>query len=126
MEFKQTAFLKPYIECNTELWKHTKNATKSKHQNAKSTNNAIFSESTENSMNKVTVKIVTNRKNHLNWPLDQPLKEKSNLIMIEKDKSGIKLNKPTHKEASILELSKVLMYDFHCNYIKNDMVMNLN
>ena len=77
-------------------------------------------------MNKVTVKIATNRKNYLNWPLDQPLKEKSNLIMIEKDKSGIKLNKPTHKEASILELSKVLMYDFHCNYIKNDMVMNLN
>ena len=39
--------------------------------------------------------------------------------MIEKDKRRIKLNKPTHVRASILELSKVLTYNLHYNYIKN-------
>ena len=30
-----------------------------------------------------------------------------------------KLNKPVYIEMFILELSKVLMYKFHCDYIKN-------
>ena len=45
--------------------------------------------------------------------------------MIEKYKCRIKL-KLTHKEAGILELYKVSMYDFHCNYIKNNRVTKLN
>ena len=43
--------------------------------------------------------------------------------MIEKDQCRIKLNKLTHIRANILELSKILMYDFHYNYYitnKND------
>ena len=39
--------------------------------------------------------------------------------MIEKGKCRIKLNKPTHTGASILESNQVLMHDFHFNYIKN-------
>ena len=36
--------------------------------------------------------------------------------MIEKDQCRIKLNKLTHIGANILELSKILKYDFHYNY----------
>ena len=39
--------------------------------------------------------------------------------VIEKGKCRIKLNKPTHTGASILESNQVLMHDFHFNYIKN-------
>ena len=39
--------------------------------------------------------------------------------MIEKDKCRTEFDKPTHIGASMLELGKVLMYDFHYNYIKN-------
>ena len=38
------------------------------------------------------------------------------MIMIQKDKYGIELNKPAQE--SILELTKVLMCDFHYHYIK--------
>ena len=39
--------------------------------------------------------------------------------MTKKDKCSIKLNKLNLTEASILELRKVLLYDFHHRYIKN-------
>ena len=39
--------------------------------------------------------------------------------MIEKYKCRIEIDKPTHIGASMLELSKVLMCDFHYSYIKN-------
>ena len=39
-------------------------------------------------------------------------------MMIEKDNYRIKLNKPTHICANILELSKTLLYHFHRNYIR--------
>ena len=39
--------------------------------------------------------------------------------MTEKDKYRIKLKKPNNIGGSILELRKVVMYDFEYNYIKN-------
>ena len=38
------------------------------------------------------------------------------LIVIEKDQCRIKLNKLTHIGTNILELSEILIYDFHYNY----------
>ena len=43
----------------------------------------------------------------------------SNLVMIRKSKFALKLNKPTYTGMCILDLSKVLINEFHCNYIKN-------
>ena len=40
--------------------------------------------------------------------------------MLEKDKYGLKINKLTLIRVSILELSKVLMYEFHYNYTKHE------
>ena len=42
----------------------------------------------------------------------------NNLVMY-KSKLALKLNKPTYIGMSILYLSKVLMYKFHYDYIKN-------
>lgn len=71
-------------------------------------------------MNKFDLKIVTTRKNYFKWSC-RVRREKqlgNGLIMIEKQMQN-KLNKPTHIGVSILELSKILMYYIHYNYIKN-------
>ena len=43
----------------------------------------------------------------------------SNLVMIRKSKLALKLNKPGYIVMCILELSKVLIYEFHYDFIKN-------
>ena len=41
-----------------------------------------------------------------------------NLVAIHEIKPVLMLNKPTYVGFTVLELSKWLMYDLHCNYIK--------
>ena len=43
----------------------------------------------------------------------------NDLVTIRKSKLALTLNKPAYIWISILELSKVLMYDFHYDYIEN-------
>ena len=43
----------------------------------------------------------------------------NNLVAIHKSKLALKLNKPGYIEMCILELSKVLMYEFYYDYIKS-------
>ena len=42
-----------------------------------------------------------------------------NIAIYEKKILALKLNKPAYIGICILELSKVLMYEFHYDYIKN-------
>ena len=48
----------------------------------------------------------------------------NNLVAIRKSKVTLTLNKPTHIGMCILKLTKVLMYEFHYDYIKNKYVNN--
>ena len=43
----------------------------------------------------------------------------NDLVAISKNKVTLTLNKPAYIGMCILELSKVLMYEFHYDYIKN-------
>ena len=43
----------------------------------------------------------------------------NDLVAIRKNKVTLTLNKPAYIGMCILELSKVLMYEFHYDYIKN-------
>ena len=43
----------------------------------------------------------------------------NNLVMIRKSKLALRLNKSSYIGICILQLSKVLMYEFHYDYIKN-------
>ena len=49
----------------------------------------------------------------------------NNLVAIRKKEVILKLKKPAYVRICILELSKVLMYEFHCDYIKNKYGNNL-
>ena len=42
----------------------------------------------------------------------------NNLVAIRKSKVALKLNKPSYTGMCILQFSKVLMYEFHYDYIK--------
>ena len=42
-----------------------------------------------------------------------------NLVAMPKSNIALRLNKPEYTGMVILELSKVLMYEFHVDYIKN-------
>ena len=42
----------------------------------------------------------------------------NNLVVISKSKLALKLNEPAYVGICILELSKALLYQFHCDYTK--------
>ena len=43
----------------------------------------------------------------------------NNLVVIRQSKVALKLNKPAYTGMRILESSKILIYEFHYDYIKN-------
>ena len=77
----------------------------------------------ENMRNKIDVKLVNNEKeylictskpSHMSYEIFD-----NNLVTIRKSKLALKLNKPTYIGMCILDLSKVLMYEFYYDYIRN-------
>ena len=77
----------------------------------------------ENIRNRIDVKLVSNKKDYLKCtskPSYMPHKTFDNgLVTKHKNKVTLTLNKPACIGIYILELSKVLMYQFHYDYIKN-------
>ena len=66
-------------------------------------------------------KAMENLRNRINW-INQSVLHKifdNNLVAIHKRKLALRLNKPAYIEMCFLELSKVLMYEFYFDYIKN-------
>ena len=77
----------------------------------------------ENLRKRINVKLVNNEKDYLKCTskpsyMSQKIFD-NNLIAIRKSKLALKLNKPAYIGMGILELSKVLIYEFHYHYIKN-------
>ena len=77
----------------------------------------------ENLGNRIDVKLVNNEKDYLKYTSKPSYMSHeifdNNLVAICKSKLALKLNKPVYIGMCILELSKVLMYKFHYDYIKN-------
>ena len=125
LELNQAQWLKSYIEFSTqERIEAEKNNDKNGKVLYKLMNNAIYRTQTmENLRNRINVKLVNNEKDYLKCiskPIYMPHKIfDSNLVAIRKSKLALKLNKPAYIRKCILELNKVLMYEFHYDYIKN-------
>ena len=78
-------------------------------------NNAIFGKTIENVRKHRDIKLVTTeRRNNLVSELNYHTTKffAENLLVIEMKKTEILMNKPVHLGLSILELSKILMYEF--------------
>ena len=86
-------------------------------------NNAIYQKKMENLRNRFDVRFRNNDKYYLKWTSKPSYMSHkifdNNLVTICKSKVTLMLNKPTYIGMCILEMSKVLMYKFHYDYIKS-------
>ena len=84
-------------------------------------NNVVFGKTMENVRKHRDIKLVTTdkRKNQLvsepNYHTTKRFSEK--LLSIDMKKTKVKMNKPVHLGLSILEISKILMYELWCDYV---------
>ena len=120
IEFNQEAWLKPYIDMNTELRKEAKNDFEK--DLFKLMNNSVFGKTMENIRKHRDIKLVTTDKKRSKL-VSEPNYHTINLIsedlsIIEMKKTKVKMNKPIYLGLSILEISKTLMYEFWYNYMK--------
>ena len=85
-------------------------------------NNAVFGKTMGNVWKHRDIKLVTTerRRNYLVSEPNYQTKKffTENLLAIEMKKTEILINKPVCLELSILELSKILMYEFRYDYVK--------
>ena len=120
IEFNQEAWLKPYIDMNTELRKLVSNDFEKDF--FKLMNNAVFGKTMENIRKHRDIKLVTTNKRRSKL-VSEPNYHTINLIsddlsIIEMSKTKVKMNKPIYLGLSILEISKILMYEFWYDYMK--------
>ena len=120
IEFDQEAWLKPYIDMNTDLIKQAKNDFEKDF--FKLMNNSVFGKTMENVRNHRHIKIVTMDKRRsilASEPNYYSTKYISkDLLIMEMKKTEVKMNKPIYLGQAILDLSKTLMYEFWYDYIK--------
>ena len=120
IQFNQKAWLKEYIDMNTELRKQAKDDFEKDF--FKLMNSSVFGKTMENVRKHRDIKLVTTdkRKNQLvsepNYHTTKYFSE--NLLAIEMKKIKVKMNKPVYLGLSILEISKSSMYEFWYDYIK--------
>ena len=118
IQFHQKAWLKPYM--NTELRKKAKNDFRKDF--FKLMNNAVFGKTMQNLRKHKDIKLVTTDKRRIrlvrepNYHTTKWFSE--NLLAIEMNQTKVKMNKPIYLGLSILEISKILMYEFWYDYMK--------
>ena len=120
IEFNQEAWLKPYIDMNTELGKLARNDFEK--DLFKLMNNLVFGKTMENIRKHRDIKLVTTDKKRSKL-VSEPSYHTINLIsedlsITEIKKTKAKMNKPIYLGLSILETSKILMYEFWYDYMK--------
>ena len=121
LEFNQSAWLKQYIDFNTEKRTNAKNAFEKDF--FKLMNNAIYGKCCENLCKRIDVRLVTDEIKLLKMAAKPTYVSSKifneNLVAVHKIKETLTSNRPAYVGMCILDLSKTLMYDFHYNYIKH-------
>ena len=120
IEFNQEAWLKPYIDMNTELRKAAKNDFEK--DLFKLMNNSVFGKTIENIRKHKDIKLVMPDKKRSKL-VSEPDYHTINLIsedlsIIEMKKTKVKMNKLIYLGLSIMEISKILMYEFWYDNMK--------
>ena len=114
IEFNQKAWLKPYIDMNTELGKLAKDDFEK--DLFKLMKNAVFGKTMENIRKHRNITLVTTDKKRKKF-VSEPSYHTMNYIsedlsIIEMKRTKAKMNKPIYLRLSILDISKILMYEF--------------
>ena len=120
LKFKQSNWLEEYIKFNT---KKRKNAVSNFEKNFfKFMINSIYGKTMENSRQRISVRLINDSKDYVRCVskpnfISQKIFSK-NFVAIHQIKSVLILDKPIYVGFSILELSKLLMYKFHYEHVK--------
>ena len=122
LTFDEKPFLKDYIDLNTNLRKEAKNDLKK--DLFKLMNNAIFGKSMENVLNRSNIKLINNNPEKLLKMIRQPnfqhvYQISDKLCLVESKPIKTIFNKPVYLGACILETSKLHMYKFWYDHLKN-------
>jgi hypothetical protein len=123
LQFTQGAWMKSYIDFNTNLRAKTNNAFEKDF--FKLMNNAVFGKTLENLRKRERIDLVTglDDSNKLRKLIADPafVSHKlfdNNLAAIHSITKTLKLNRPISVGMAVLDLSKLLMYNFYYNTIK--------
>ena len=120
IEFKQSAWMKEYIDYNTKLRTAVKNDFEKDFY--KLMNNSVFGKTMENMRKRRDIILVNNEVKYLKKVMKPNFKGANKmgpeLIACEMGKTKVVMNKPVYLGQAILDLSKMIMYEFHYNYMK--------
>ena len=120
IEFKQSAWMKEYIDFNTKLRTAAKNDFEKDFY--KLMNNSEFGKTMENIRKHRNIKLVNNKEEYLRNVMKPNFKSGTllgpDLMGCEMGKVKVVMNKPVYLGQAILDLSKIVMYEFHYDYMK--------
>ena len=120
IEFKQSAWMKEYIDFKTKLRTAVKNDFEKDFY--KLMNNAVFGKTMENIRKHRNIKLVNNEEEYLRNVMKPNFKSGTllgvDLMACEMGKVRVVMNKLVYLGQTILDLSKTIMYEFHYDYMK--------
>ena len=120
ISFSQDAWLKPYIDCNTEFG--MKAANEFEKDCYKLLNNSFYGKTMENVRKHRDIRLINteNKRSKLasgpNYYSTKHISE--NLLIMEIKKRDVYMNKPLYLGQAILDYSKMLMYEFWYDYLR--------
>ena len=120
LAFKQSRWLAQYIQYNTDMRMKAKNSFEKDYY--KLLNNAYFGKTMENVRKRINVILVTEAK-RLKKLASKPNYEDfivfhEHLLGVRLKQETLKLNKPIYIGFSVLELSKLAMFEFHYRHME--------
>ena len=119
IEFDQSPWLKTYIDFNTQL--KTAATNDFEKDFFKLMNNSVFGKTMENIRKHRNIKLVMTEEKYLRTVMKPNFKSGvlfgENLMGCEMGKIKVVMNKPVYLGQAILDLSKIVMYEFHYDYL---------
>ena len=111
--------MKEYIDFDTRLRTAAKNDFEKDFY--KLMNNSVFGKTMENIRNHRDIKLVNNKEKYLKTVMKPNFKSGTllgpDLMGCEMGKIKVVMNKPVYLGQAILDLSKIIMYEFHYDYM---------
>ena len=119
IEFDQSDWMKGYIYFNTQL--RTKDTNDFGKDFYKLMNSSVFGKTMESIRKHRNIKLVTSKEVYLKTVMKPSFKSGvlfgENLMGCEMGKVKVVMNKPVYLGQAILDLSKIIMYEFHYDYM---------
>ena len=119
IKFKQSAWMKEYIDFNTRLRTAAKNNFEKDFY--KLMNNSVFGKTMENIRRHRDIRLINNKKDYLKTVMCPSFNSGTllgpDLMGCEMGKVKVVMNKPVYLGQAILDLSKIIMYEFHYDYM---------